>query len=102
MMMRASTFTVLALSSVLSFACSEPTLEEACTSYCEAAADEGCGELQPAECSVGCSQLEQALIDAGRGACLDHCTALLDCADSRNDARSTRKWGIIGSAPLTS
>jgi hypothetical protein len=59
--------------------CGEPTLEEACESYCDAAQVADCGDL-PAECAGGCGLLEDALEDVGYGSCLDQYTQLLDCA----------------------
>ncbi|NUP07528.1 MAG: hypothetical protein HOW73_15880 [Polyangiaceae bacterium] len=69
----------LASLALVSFACGEPTLEEACTSYCEAAQDAGCGELLPAECSTGCGDLEAALEQVGYGDCIEEYTAAMDC-----------------------
>ena len=59
--------------------CGEPTLEEACESYCDAAQSAGCGDL-PVECASGCGGLEDALTEVGFGNCLDQYTQVLDCA----------------------
>lgn len=59
--------------------CSEPTLEEACESYCDAAEVADCGG-PAAECAGGCGQLEDALKAIGYGSCLDPYTQVLDCA----------------------
>jgi len=60
----------------LSLGCSNPTLEEACVDYCEAAKSAHCGNTLPAECSTGCSQLREQL----KNRCIDEYTDVMDCA----------------------
>lgn len=70
---------VLSAVALAAAGCGEPTLEEACESYCDAAQSADCGDL-PAECAAGCGGLEDVLTNAGWGDCLDQYALLLDCA----------------------
>jgi hypothetical protein len=67
------------LVALLLVACGPPSIEDACTEYCEWAEASGCEQGVPAECGVGCGSFEAALEEVGQGDCIDQYAAAFHC-----------------------